>query len=74
MPLRVTVDLIPGGVESRAAVIGHYYIVQRRLIDDDLCEYTVADPLDTHETWTVQHRRSEGAWALVAAALAGRPT
>ena len=72
MPLRVTVEVIPGGDTSRTEKVGHLYITQVENLGGDLRGYHVADCL-TKQEWTVRHHRSHGAWALVHEAIARRP-
>lgn len=71
MPLRVTLEIVPGGDESRTEKIGHLYITQVGHLGGDLREYLVADCL-REQQWHVRHHRSEGAWVLVHQAIERR--
>jgi hypothetical protein len=77
MPLRVTVELIPGGDTSRAEKIGQLYIVNTGDHLDgpqgDERRYEIADVLRDKGQWDVTHHRSDGAWALIRKAIEGMP-
>lgn len=78
MPLRVTVEVIPNGDVSRTETIGRLYIVNLGGLEighqpSDKRMYGVEDTLSEMGDWTVDHRRSKGAWALVAEAIKEMP-
>lgn len=67
MPLRVTVEVVPGGDEARAEVLHTLTITQVEKLDGDLRRYRCAIDL---RAASVYHHRSEGALVLVEKALA----
>lgn len=75
--LRVTVEIVPFGIETKKHTIGVMNIVNRglsnpNLVGCDLYEYqveTVTDNGEYHAAFVHEFKRSKGAWALIAQAI-----
>lgn len=68
MTLRVTLEIVPRGDETRKREIGMLDISQHTMVGWDEYEYEVIDmtPLDGGvHTQRVYHPQSDGAWSLV---------
>lgn len=73
MPLRVTIEAVPGGDESRAEVISQFTVTQTDKMDNEpggWRRYTVSDDLRRSVVFEGhEHRRANGAVVLVSAVL-----
>ena len=73
MTLRVTVEIVPFGVESDAYTIGKLDIFNKGQVDFGHCEYGVLDLSKATDSGefikTVLHRRDLGAWELIRKAI-----
>lgn len=70
--MRITVEIVPHGDESKAEVVGSVVVAQTSQLDDDpegWRRYSVRQ-VGVALGSVVQHRRSDGAVALAGAALA----